>query len=52
MLLDPPPGAVTSFDRLVTAIENHDDTELKLKSIASHKRAVEHIDGMVKGYVL
>ena len=52
LLVDPPLGAVTSFDRLIAAIENHDDTELKLKGIPSRKRAVEHIDGMVKGDVL
>jgi hypothetical protein len=51
-LLNPPLRAVTSLDRLIAAIENHDDTELKLEGIASRKRSVEHINGMVKGDVL
>jgi hypothetical protein len=47
-LLDPPLRTVAPFNGLVTAIENHDDTKLKLKCIPSCERPIEHVDRMMK----
>lgn len=51
-LVNPPLRAVSSLDRLVAAIQDHNEAKLKLKCIASGKSTVEHVDGMMKGDVL
>ena len=45
--IDPPLRTVAAFDRLVATIQDHDDSELELKCIASREGAIEHVDAVV-----